>query len=313
MYKLTGYKVCPAAAMKCQCSSVEPFCKHGTAAHVFVLVLCPAAHRFSYFFLFFNSLSYYTVGHKSHDPCLHVFLLEAGFMTIVAHCTVQSRASMAGKGPFFFLLHSSWPQHGNRLTVSCGSTSSSKYISSTNQIGEKIIGHLSPLLQSESQKSKPDSLKQGSWLSYCVSFASLSFFFNLSSKSCSPNINRIMAQWIIIRTEGTGSGSAREPNRSGQTYWKPNPSALLAARRRLMSWTGCHHWPGSVLYFSFAWLVFTLFECLFLRGLTPIECFLLPRKCLLDINWQNIFFLQQEVFFFPLEKNLVPRKNCGSK
>jgi len=28
-----------------------------------------------------------TVGHKSHDPHLHVFLMEAGFMTFVNHCT----------------------------------------------------------------------------------------------------------------------------------------------------------------------------------------------------------------------------------
>jgi len=30
----------------------------------------------------------YTVGHKSHDPYFHVFLMEAGVMTFVAHCTV---------------------------------------------------------------------------------------------------------------------------------------------------------------------------------------------------------------------------------
>jgi len=28
-----------------------------------------------------------TVGHKSHDPCFHVFLIEAGVMTFVTHCT----------------------------------------------------------------------------------------------------------------------------------------------------------------------------------------------------------------------------------
>ena len=28
-----------------------------------------------------------TVGHKSHDPCLHVFLMEARVMTFAAHCT----------------------------------------------------------------------------------------------------------------------------------------------------------------------------------------------------------------------------------
>ena len=29
-----------------------------------------------------------TVGHKSHDPCIQVFLMEARVMTFVAHCTV---------------------------------------------------------------------------------------------------------------------------------------------------------------------------------------------------------------------------------
>ena len=28
-----------------------------------------------------------TVGHKSHDPCIHVFLMEARVMTFVAHGT----------------------------------------------------------------------------------------------------------------------------------------------------------------------------------------------------------------------------------
>ena len=28
-----------------------------------------------------------TVGHRSHDPYFHVFLMEAGVMTFVAHCT----------------------------------------------------------------------------------------------------------------------------------------------------------------------------------------------------------------------------------
>jgi len=28
-----------------------------------------------------------TVSHKSHDPCFHVFLMETGVMTFVAHCT----------------------------------------------------------------------------------------------------------------------------------------------------------------------------------------------------------------------------------
>jgi len=28
-----------------------------------------------------------TVGHKSHDPSFHVFLMEAGVMTFVTHCT----------------------------------------------------------------------------------------------------------------------------------------------------------------------------------------------------------------------------------
>jgi len=30
-----------------------------------------------------------TVGHKSHDPCFHVFLMEAGVMTFVAHSTMR--------------------------------------------------------------------------------------------------------------------------------------------------------------------------------------------------------------------------------
>jgi len=33
-----------------------------------------------------------TVGHKSHDPCFHVFLMEAGVMTFVAHCTLSVAA-----------------------------------------------------------------------------------------------------------------------------------------------------------------------------------------------------------------------------
>jgi len=28
-----------------------------------------------------------TVGHKSHDPCLHAFLMKARVKTFVAHCT----------------------------------------------------------------------------------------------------------------------------------------------------------------------------------------------------------------------------------
>ena len=28
-----------------------------------------------------------TVGHKSHEPCFHVSLMEAGIMTFVTHCT----------------------------------------------------------------------------------------------------------------------------------------------------------------------------------------------------------------------------------
>ena len=28
-----------------------------------------------------------TVGTKSHDPCFHVFLMEARVMTFVVHCT----------------------------------------------------------------------------------------------------------------------------------------------------------------------------------------------------------------------------------
>ena len=29
-----------------------------------------------------------TLGHKSHDPCFHIFLMEAGVMTFVDHCTL---------------------------------------------------------------------------------------------------------------------------------------------------------------------------------------------------------------------------------
>jgi len=31
---------------------------------------------------------YCTVGPKSHDPCFCVFLMEAGVMTFVTHCTM---------------------------------------------------------------------------------------------------------------------------------------------------------------------------------------------------------------------------------
>ena len=31
------------------------------------------------------------MGHKSHDPYFHVFLMEAGVMTFVAHCTAKQR------------------------------------------------------------------------------------------------------------------------------------------------------------------------------------------------------------------------------
>jgi len=31
-----------------------------------------------------------TVGHKSHDPCFHVFLMEAGVITFVTHCTLSA-------------------------------------------------------------------------------------------------------------------------------------------------------------------------------------------------------------------------------
>ena len=34
-----------------------------------------------------------TVGHKSHDPCFHVFLIEARDMIFVAHCTLYPRIS----------------------------------------------------------------------------------------------------------------------------------------------------------------------------------------------------------------------------
>ena len=32
------------------------------------------------------SAFYCTVGHKSHDPCFHVFLMEIRVMTFVTHC-----------------------------------------------------------------------------------------------------------------------------------------------------------------------------------------------------------------------------------
>jgi len=41
-----------------------------------------------------------TVGHKSHDTCFHVFLMEAGVMTFVAHCTVLYNSLM----PFQIIL-----------------------------------------------------------------------------------------------------------------------------------------------------------------------------------------------------------------
>jgi len=41
---------------------------------------------------------YSTVGHKSHDPYFRVFLMEAGFMTFVAHCTFFS--ALSGKCRF---------------------------------------------------------------------------------------------------------------------------------------------------------------------------------------------------------------------
>jgi len=44
-----------------------------------------------------------TVGHKSHDPCFHVFLMEAGVMTFVVFCT-WCRTSITNL--FFFLFFS---------------------------------------------------------------------------------------------------------------------------------------------------------------------------------------------------------------
>jgi len=42
-------------------------------------------------FAFLRSTRTRTVGHKSHDPCNHVFLREARVMTFVAYCTDESK------------------------------------------------------------------------------------------------------------------------------------------------------------------------------------------------------------------------------
>jgi len=42
------------------------------------------------------SITYYihrTVSHKSHDPYIHAFLMEARVMTFVAHCTLYLEAA----------------------------------------------------------------------------------------------------------------------------------------------------------------------------------------------------------------------------
>jgi len=38
-----------------------------------------------------------TVGHKSHDPCFRAFLVEAGVITCVAHCTYIFAAAAKNK------------------------------------------------------------------------------------------------------------------------------------------------------------------------------------------------------------------------
>ena len=32
------------------------------------------------------------VAHKSHDPCFHTFLMDAGVMTFLAHCTLSRKS-----------------------------------------------------------------------------------------------------------------------------------------------------------------------------------------------------------------------------
>jgi len=38
-----------------------------------------------------------TVGHKSHDPCFQVFLMEAEVMTFVGHCTVWQQTGLEAR------------------------------------------------------------------------------------------------------------------------------------------------------------------------------------------------------------------------
>ena len=42
-----------------------------------------------------------TVGHKSHDPRFHVFLMEAGVMTFVTHCTLYIPNPVLSQTRFF--------------------------------------------------------------------------------------------------------------------------------------------------------------------------------------------------------------------
>ena len=43
-----------------------------------------------------------TVGHKSHDPWFHVFLMGARVMTFVAHCTLTNTKTAPLRAPLFF-------------------------------------------------------------------------------------------------------------------------------------------------------------------------------------------------------------------
>jgi len=53
-----------------------------------VLMKCRLIHRTAYTKRDVGG----TVGRKSHEPCFHVFLMEARVTTFVAHCTVARKA-----------------------------------------------------------------------------------------------------------------------------------------------------------------------------------------------------------------------------
>jgi len=54
------------------------------------------------------------VGHKSHDPCLHVFLMEKRVMNLMAHCTFRVK-SPNQKQTFKFT-----QSHANKLMYCAG-------------------------------------------------------------------------------------------------------------------------------------------------------------------------------------------------